>query len=210
MSASVGVGQSSWVWVGWQDPHPWWKPILSPQQPSVTSNSSAKYRTLWALVYSCWDFDWIDLVRVLFMYSQPPCVHIHSVPVMTGNHCPMVTHHCLWLLESFHPLLQWPLSSRKRTVIDMAFRTGYSIADISISLIKKKNLPSSHLNCEHLDFHQINVDILPVTVCINDHYDGLLGMVHTINIWTICRLFINYWHSSSKPCHGGKVSHLNK
>lgn len=138
MSASVGVGQSSWVWVGWQDPHPWWKPILSPQQPSVTSNSSAKYRTSWALVYSCWDFDWIDLVRVLFMYSQPPCVHIHSVPVMTGNHCPMVTHHCLWLLESFHPLLQWPLSSRKRTVIDMAFRTGYSIADISISLIKKK------------------------------------------------------------------------
>lgn len=65
----------------------------------------------------------------------------------------------------------------------MALRTGYSIADISISLIKKKkNLPSSHLNCEHLDFHQINVDILPVTVCINDHYDDLLGMVHTINL----------------------------
>lgn len=62
--------------------------------------------TLWfGVKYSC---------AGLNMQSWSLCVHVYNIPVMSRKYCLVAGIHCIWLLESFSPLLWWYLRCEGR------------------------------------------------------------------------------------------------
>lgn len=78
---------------------------LSPsQQQSITISSSAKAKGRTSCpppTSPCCKFDWLTLLQVLCMLSQPLWDHMCTCPTLFKRRCFFVVTYCLWLLKSF-------------------------------------------------------------------------------------------------------------
>lgn len=75
-----------------------WRKFSLPCQPFIASSFLARGEASRALPHPRWDFDWFDLVQILYMQSQLMWVHVCNCEVMCNKYCFPVDVHFFWIL----------------------------------------------------------------------------------------------------------------
>lgn len=86
-----------------------------PEKPLMPTSVRVEVELSEPLPYPCWNFDWCDLMQVVYMHPKCLWVHVFNQPVVAGKRC--FVKGPFWLCCSARLFQYWLLISRSLTYV---------------------------------------------------------------------------------------------